>query len=560
MRILGGLFLALSVFLSISIYFSNSFDSSWSIISQDLPKNILGIYGSIVSDLMFVFFGKLTYIILLFLFLFSINALALYKKYFPETVFAFIAFLLFSIFVPKIGGYGFLVDETIKPYVWFGFIFSFTATFIGLIYNLIYIFNKKTNKTQLVTSSFYEIPKTKVKIKISPISHKENSPILNILIDKNDTQLPPRDLLKSSGFFVSAFSETTLSEMLSMFEEFGIFGDVKDVKEYSNFIFIEYILKDGIDSSRVINVSKDIAISLNINTLRVFCLNCPQSLGIEVIKNEKKIPYIRDILTTTTSEKIPLFLGVDIEDKIVLGDLSEIGSFGIIGNNLNEVSNFLTTIILSILFLKNSNQCQIVLMDFKGLDLDIPCALKIKEPSRSVSVFKWIDEEIEKRKNALFQLNTKTVDSFNKKLLNLDGRLIRKRIQTGFDSKTGLPSFEEKILDFTPFPLIVVIIHGYEYAIPKNIDLKEFGIFFICTTQKSSLSHLSYKACLSTNRTISISNLGTPSAEHLVGKGDMLLQTKNGNLKRIQTAITSEEDKKRVVDYLNLQISSDNIK
>lgn len=540
-------FLVTSFVILLSLFSYNCDDSAYRVINQESPKNILGYFGSYISDILLMLFGSLSYVVGVFFLLFSI--FFSYKKNLFIIFFIFQVTILCALFIPKFGGFRFAFQESEGYY----FLFITSSMFVITLYMLcqplkkiftILFFNKKAT-----LRSFYDIPRSKVKLTISLISSKDSIGSLNIDIKQQlNSQVLQKNLLRNSNYYYLQTESIQIDDIIKTFEQFGIYGELKNIKEYSSFIIINFELNKEINPNRVLNVTKDMSICLKATSIR--CVAEGHSLQIEITKSLKKIPYLKDILKADSKEHIPLILGIDTEDKIVIGDFSEVGSLGIIGKNTNEISNCLVSILLSIFFFKTLSECKIILMDFKNLDIDIPCLIKTKEQSQMENIFKWIDSEVEKRKNALFQLNTKTVLSFNQKLTNIEERLIRKKIQIGFDQTTGLPSFEEKIFDFSPFPLLLVVINGYENAIPKNINLKDYGIYFICTTSKSDLSNFAWKMCFSTNRIASLSNIDCVDAENLIGNGDMLLKTKNGSIRRIQTPIVPEEERKIIIEYL----------
>ncbi|HAE01049.1 MAG TPA: cell division protein FtsK, partial [Rhodospirillaceae bacterium] len=78
----------------------------------------------------------------------------------------------------------------------------------------------------------------------------------------------------------------------------------------------------------------------------------------------------------------------------------------------------------------------------------------------AVVALKWAVREMEDRYRSMSKLGVRNIEGYNKRVAEADrkGEVITRRVQTGFDSETHKPIFEEEPLDLTPLPYIVVLV------------------------------------------------------------------------------------------------------
>jgi DNA segregation ATPase FtsK/SpoIIIE-like protein len=84
----------------------------------------------------------------------------------------------------------------------------------------------------------------------------------------------------------------------------------------------------------------------------------------------------------------------------------------------------------------------------------------VTEPAKAVSALKGTVREMERRYRLMTQLAVRNIGGYNDRVetARAKGELITRRVQTGFDSETGKPTFEEQALAPDHLPFIVVVI------------------------------------------------------------------------------------------------------
>ena len=155
-------------------------------------------------------------------------------------------------------------------------------------------------------------------------------------------------------------------------------------------------------------------------------------------------------------KSLTLALGKDISGEKIFTDLEKMPHLLIAGTTGSGKSVGINTMILSILYKFKPNECKLILIDPKMLELsiyeDIPHLLTpvVTDPKKSVFALKWVVREMENRYKLMSSVNVKNIDSYNNKVLSTisSGRKLFKEVQTGVDTDTRMPIIEKKEISF----------------------------------------------------------------------------------------------------------------
>ena len=237
--------------------------------------------------------------------------------------------------------------------------------------------------------------------------------------------------------------------------------------------------------------------------------------------------------------------------------------------------------LLSILYQLTPEECRLILIDPKMLELSIykgiPHLLTevVTDPKKAISALKWIVKEMENRYQMMAHLGVREIDDYNikvKKILD-EGKVIFKETQVGYDSETGKPVMEKKPLDLNIFSKIIVVVDELadlmitsgkeiESAIQRLSQMaRASGIHLIVATQRPSVdvitgtiksnfpTRISYKVVNKINsRTI----LEEQGAEQLLGQGDLLITMLGDQLLRVHGPYVKTEEVIAVVNHLKV--------
>ena len=342
----------------------------------------------------------------------------------------------------------------------------------------------------------------------------------------------------------------------------------------------------GTQTKRIINLTGDIARSMSAESARISNVRNKNAVGIELPNQEREFVNLKEIFGLkdfdTSNALLPLVFGKDISGKNVIQDLHKMPHLLIAGTTGSGKSVGLNAMILSILFSLRPDQCRFIMIDPKRLELsvydEIPHLLTpvVTDPKKAIFSLKWLVSEMEKRYKIMSKIGVRNIESFNEKInqQKLNGEIIVEKTQTGFDSQTGKPIFEEKRINFDNLPYIVVIIDeiadlmvvsgkDVEACIQRLSQMaRAAGIHLIVATQRPSTdvitgtikanfsNRISYQVATNIDsRTI----IGEQGAEYLLGQGDMLYMSGASNIRRVHGPFVSDTEVAKVVKFLKSQ-------
>lgn len=242
----------------------------------------------------------------------------------------------------------------------------------------------------------------------------------------------------------------------------------------------------------------------------------------------------------------------------------------------------INAMILSLLYRMTPEQCRLILIDPKMLELSvyegIPhlMAPVVTEPAKAVTALKWTVREMERRYRSMSQLGVRNIGGYNERVAEAraKGETISRRVQTGFDPDTGRPTFEEQPLALEQLPFIVVVVDEMadlmmvagkeiEAAVQRLAQMaRAAGIHVIMATQRPSVDVITgtIKANFPTRISFQVISkfdsrtiLGEQGAEQLLGLGDMLFMQGGGRIERVHGPFVSDDEVEAVVKYLRTQ-------
>nr|WP_319517698.1 DNA translocase FtsK [uncultured Martelella sp.] len=423
--------------------------------------------------------------------------------------------------------------------------------------------------------------------------YKERTEPLNVLAEHEVTDFvfPSIDLLQMPGSDeANEFSQEALEQsaglLESILEDFGVKGEIIDVRPGPVVTLYEFEPAPGVKSSRVINLSDDIARSMSALSARVAVIPGRNVIGIELPNEERETVFLRELfesrLYMTTDFRLPLCLGKNIGGEPVVAELAKMPHLLVAGTTGSGKSVAINTMILSLLYHLRPEECRLIMVDPKMLELSvydgIPHLLTpvVTDPKKAVLALKWAVREMEDRYRKMSRLGVRNIDGFNKRVAEAraTGETIMVSVPTGFDRTTGEQTFEDQELDLSALPYIVVIVD--EMADLMMVAGKEIegtiqrlaqmaraaGIHLIMATQRPSVDVITgtIKANFPTRISFQVTSkidsrtiLGEQGAEYLLGQGDMLHMKGGGRIARVHGPFVSDYEVEKVVDHLKSQ-------
>jgi len=415
-------------------------------------------------------------------------------------------------------------------------------------------------------------------------------PALNLA--SGEYQLPALGLLAEPAPVADnhGLSDDALEENARMLEavltDFGVKGRITAVRPGPVVTLYEFEPAAGVKSSRVISLADDVARSMSAVSARIAVISGRNVIGIELPNQIRETVYLRDLLSSADYEKahapLTLALGKTIGGEPVMTDLAKMPHLLVAGTTGSGKSVGLNTMILSLLYRMAPEQCRMIMIDPKMLELSvydgIPHLLTpvVTDPRKAVVALKWAVREMEERYRKMSKLGVRGVEAFNDRVRKAQesGETLKRTVQTGFDRETGKPIYEDELLELDHMPFIVVvvdevadlmIISGKEIegAVQRLAQMaRAAGIHLIAATQRPSVDVITgtIKANFPTRISFQVTSkidsrtiLGEQGAEQLLGQGDMLYMAAGGRIRRVHGPFVSDHEVEDVVRFLKAQ-------
>ena len=583
------------IFLALITYSPN--DPNFIFPQNTKIENLMGFYGSFVSDLLFQSVGLIAYLISFTLIFTGINILKTKDFFlFIENNFFTILYLIFgtlffgyyysdtySLYIN--GNSGFVgeylnqsfirsivaINDDISFYIliFITLVFFFTSinfhpkNFFKLIKKILGLVNKKNNKNYTDRSEIIEeyIPQDEIKNLIQedlPFIKNENKSGIKIKF-----RLPSIDLLRiptkkeRDNFEKNETQDPEFLEKILM--DFGVSGNIKKVSHGPVVTLNEFEPAAGVKVSKIINLSDDIARNTSSESARIATIPGSNTVGIELPNNMRENVYLSEILTNTDFKKkeikLPIALGKNISGKPIVGDLASMPHLLIAGTTGSGKSVCINTIILSLLYRHTPDKCKFILIDPKMLELStyegIPHLLcpVITEAKKAASVLGWVVKEMESRYRLMTKEGVRNIDGYNAK------------------HKLPMPYIVVVVDEMSD--LMLVAGKEIENYIQKLSQMaRAAGIHIIMATQRPSVDVITgtIKANFPTRISFQVTSkidsrtiLGEQGAEQLLGKGDMLYMSSANRIVRIHAPFVSDNEIEKINNSLRSQAEPDYI-
>lgn len=365
--------------------------------------------------------------------------------------------------------------------------------------------------------------------------------------------LPSFDLLYTSKSKpTSGDIKHNAATIADTFKNFGIDVEMGEVRVGPTVTQFSLKPAKGVKLTRITALSNDLSLALAAHPLRIEAPIPGQSLvGIEVPNQKVAMVSLRELFESQEFQKrdhnMYIALGKDVSGKVLIADLPRMPHLLIAGATGSGKTVGINTIILSLLFQNTPATLRFIMVDPKRVELTlyngIPHLLTpvITDAAKTVNALKWTIGEMERRFDVLSKAGKRDILSYNK------------------STAEPIPYLVFVIDELAD--LMAMAASEVESGIIRLAQMaRAVGIHLIVATQRPSVEVITglMKANIPGRMAFSVASLvdsrtilDMSGAEKLLGRGDMLLLTADlSTPKRVQGAYVSEEEMKRVVDYL----------
>ncbi|WP_197411810.1 DNA translocase FtsK [Psychrobacter sp. P11G3] len=370
-----------------------------------------------------------------------------------------------------------------------------------------------------------------------------------------------------------------LSELLEIkLQEFNVKASVVNAIPGPVVTRFEVELAAGVKASKVTGISRDLARSLSMASLRVVeVIPGKPYIGIEVPNKKREMVRLIELLNTETFKdpkaQISMAMGKDIGGNPIITDLARAPHMLVAGTTGSGKSVLVNSMLLSMLLKYTPNELRLILIDPKQLELanynDIPHLLTpvVTDMTEAASSLSWCVAEMERRYQLMSLLKVRKLNEFNKKVIAAEksGNPMLDPLWRPNDSVSISQAPKLKTL-----PMIVIVADEFADMIMQVGKQAEelitrlaqksraAGIHLMLATQRPSVdvitglikANIPVRAALRVNSKVdSRTILDSGGAEDMLGNGDMLFLGP-GQIEpdRVHGAYVSDEEVNRVCD------------
>jgi len=395
----------------------------------------------------------------------------------------------------------------------------------------------------------------------------------------SESIIPDLNLLDKAPAQQQGLSKESLEALSSLLElklkDFGIIATVEEVLPGPIVTRFEISPAPGVKVSQISNLSKDLARSLSVSSVRVVeVIEGKSFVGIEIPNEKRDLVTLGEILRSKTFEEfsspLTIALGKDIAGNPIVADLQKMPHLLIAGTTGSGKSVGINAMIISLLYKSTPKDVRMILIDPKMLELSVyggiphllcPVVTDMKEAANAL---RWCVVEMERRYKLMSKLKVRNLKGLNQKIEDAiaSGQPIKDPL---FDPKKEVQTTENiEPPDLEPVPNIVVVVDELAdmmITVGKKVEqlisrlaakARASGIHMIIATQRPSVdvitglikanipSRIAFQVSAKVDSRTILDQMG---AENLLGNGDMLyIPPGSSSPGRVHGAFVSDEE------------------
>ncbi|MDE7115135.1 MAG: DNA translocase FtsK, partial [Muribaculaceae bacterium] len=390
-------------------------------------------------------------------------------------------------------------------------------------------------------------------------------------------QFPPFSLMREGITKISVDAEEQMEnkeKIQKTLLDFGIPITKIEATVGPTVTLYEIVPDKGVKIAKIRSLVDDIALSLSAIGVRIIApIPGKGTVGIEVANKDPLTVSMQTVIKSRKYQEsrynLPVALGSTISNEVYIADLAKMPHLLVAGATGQGKSVGLNAIITSLLYCKSPSQLKFVMIDPKQVEFSlynklkdhylavIPDDLDSDEPvitdmQKVEATLNSLCIEMDNRYTLLKNAHARNIEEYNGKIK--DGKLN--------------PAEGHRFL-----PYIVVVVDEFGDLIMvsgKNVEMpiarlaqkaRAVGMHVIIATQRPSTNVITgiIKANFPARISFKVSSgvdsktiLDTSGAQHLIGRGDMLIFN-NSEMVRVQCAFIDTPEVESICEYIEKQ-------
>lgn len=330
----------------------------------------------------------------------------------------------------------------------------------------------------------------------------------------------------------------------------------------------------GVRVSTIARLENDIALSLAALGIRIIApIPGKGTIGIEVPNKKTEIVSMKTAIMSekfqTTKMELPIALGKNISNEVVVVDLATMPHLLMAGATGKGKSVGINAILVSLLYKKHPAELKFVMVDPKKVELSIYSTIEkhflaklpneeepiITDVKKVVNTLNSLCIEMDDRYDLLKKAMVRNIKEYNDKF--------KKRQLNPLHGHRYLPYFVLVIDEYAD--LIITAGKEVEMPLARIAQLaRAIGIHVILATQRPAANILTglIRANFPTKIAFAVSKaidsniiIDTKGAEQLIGRGDMLYSPSGGDIIRLQCPFVDTPEVDKICHFISQQQS-----
>ncbi|MCD8146798.1 MAG: DNA translocase FtsK [Clostridiales bacterium] len=348
-------------------------------------------------------------------------------------------------------------------------------------------------------------------------------------------------------------TKTLLEETI---QSFGIESNIVEVTRGPSVTRYDLELERGIRLNKLTNLSKDIALSLGVVSVRIAPVPGQNSVvGIEVPNKLVNQVTIRSVIDSKefreAKSPVAFAVGKDIANNNVVGDIAKLPHMLIAGTTGSGKSVCTNSLIVSLLYKSSPEDVNLIMIDPKMVELGnyngiphlrIPV---VTDPKKAAGALQWAVYEMMQRYQLFAGQGVRELNTYN--------AVAEANQDLGAKKLPRVVIVIDELAD-----LMLVAAKEVEESICRVAQMgRAAGMHLIIATQRPSTDVITglMKANIPSRIALAVASslesriiLDSSGAENLVGNGDMLFAPLGKGKRRVQGCFISEEEVNAVIE------------
>ncbi|MDR1384685.1 MAG: DNA translocase FtsK [Planctomycetaceae bacterium] len=365
---------------------------------------------------------------------------------------------------------------------------------------------------------------------------------------ESDYELPSLDLLLEGENLDKGQQERDARRQGKLLEEafsnFGVNVNVVNVQCGPVIAQFEIQLERGVQLKKIHGLTDDLAVAMGgAESVRIVApLPGKNTVGVELPNPQRQKVRLREVIEKTPDKikakmAVPIFLGQDVVGEPLVIDLAKMPHLLIAGQTGSGKSVCLNSIIVSILMTRTPEECRMILIDPKMVELSpyqsIPHLMHpvVTDMKKAEAILGWVVEKMEQRYQILANARVRQLSEYNALTEEELYNRVKPQSDEEWENTPRSMPYLVIVADEMADMMMTAAKEVEDHIIRLAQKSRAVGIHLVLATQKPTVdvitgliksnlpARLAFQVASRTDSQVILDAIG---ADKLLGHGDML--------------------------------------